>query len=183
MQSGTNEVIWVFALALTLYAGWVDSLTRRIPNWLTIPALLLGIAVSGVTMGWHGVVLAVEGAGLALGLLLPLVFLRAFGAGDWKLMGAVGAFLGPQMLLRVLVASALAAGVMSIVWMIRARRVRETLQNLGTLVLGFLTFGFRPNHAVSLDNPDALKLPFGVAAAVGTLACFLAVQWAPAMLR
>lgn len=164
-------------MVLTVYAGWLDSRTRRIPNWLTLSGLFVGIAVHFILAGWHGTVMAFEGAGLGLLILLPLVLLRAVGAGDWKLMGAVGAFVGPVMLWFVLLASVLVAGLMAIVLMIRARRVRETLRNVGLLILSFLTFGFRAHADVSLDNPEALKLPFGVAAAVGTLVCFVVVQW------
>ncbi len=92
-------------------------------------------------------------------------------------MGAVGAFVGPVMLWFVLFASVLVAGAMAVVQMIRARRVRETLRNVGLLIMGFLTFGFRAHPEISLDNPDALKLPFGVAAAIGTFICFVAANW------
>jgi len=177
MHLNISETIWAFALAFTLYAGWLDSRTRRIPNWLTVPGLLLGVATHAITAGWHGAVMALEGAGLGLLILFPLVLLRALGAGDWKLMGALGAFVGPVMLWFVLLASVLVAGLMAVTMMIRAGRVRETLRNVWLLILSFLTFGFRAHPEVSLDNPGALKLPFGVAAAVGTLVCFVAVQW------
>jgi prepilin peptidase CpaA len=177
MELNANEMIWALALAFTLYAGWLDSSTRRIPNWLTMSGLFVGIAVHSILAGWHGAVMALEGAGLGLLILLPLVLLRALGAGDWKLMGAVGAFVGPVMLWFVLLASVLVAGLMAVAMMIRAGRVRETLRNVWLLILSFLTFGFRAHPEISLDNPGALKLPFGVAAAVGTLVCFVAVQW------
>jgi prepilin peptidase CpaA len=176
IQTGSGETIWAFALAFVLYAGWLDSSTRRIPNWLTVPGLLLGVALHGMAGGWRGAVVALEGAGLALAILLPLVFLRALGAGDWKLMGALGAFLGPQIFFLVLLASVLVAGLMSVVVMVRAHRVRETLRNLYLLILTFLTLGFRKNPGISLDSPDALKVPFGVAAAVGTFVCFVGLR-------
>jgi prepilin peptidase CpaA len=172
-----NETIWALALAFALYAGWLDSSTRRIPNWLTVPGFFLGVTVHAVAAGWRGAVVALEGAGLALAILLPLVLLRALGAGDWKMMGALGAFLGPQMLFLVLLASVLVAGLMAVVVMVRANRVRETFRNIGLLILSFLTLGFRAARPdVSLDNPEALKLPFGVAAAVGTLVCFIGLR-------
>ncbi len=171
------QTIWALALLLTLYAGWVDRKTHRIPNWLTVTGLFCGIAVHSIANGWDGALMSMKGAGLGLAILLPLVLLRALGAGDWKLMGALGAFVGPQMLWFVLAASVLVAGAMAVVLMIRAGRVRETLKSLGLLVMGFFTFGLRANPVISLDNPDALKLPFGVAAAVGTLICFVAAHW------
>lgn len=170
-------IVWTSSLAFVFYAGFLDSKTQRIPNWLTVSGLAAGILLHAAFGGWPGVLMALEGAGLGLAILLPLVLLRALGAGDWKLMGALGAFLGPEMLWFVLLASVLVAGAMAIVLTIRERRVRETLRNLGLLVMGFLTFGVRAQPQISLDNPDALKLPFGVAAALGTLICFVAAHW------
>jgi prepilin peptidase CpaA len=172
-----SQVIWALALVLTFAAAWIDGRTRRIPNWLTVPGFLIGLSMHSMLNGWQGALTALEGAGLGLLILLPLVLLRALGAGDWKLIGAVGAFVGPVMLWFVLFASVLVAGAMAIVLVIRAGRVRETLRNLGLLIMGFLTFGFRAHPEISLDSPNALKLPFGVAAAIGTLICFVAANW------
>jgi prepilin peptidase CpaA len=171
-----SQAIWFSTLALTLYAGWMDWRTRRIPNWLTVPGLCVGIAVNTASGGWHGLVLAFEGAGLALGLLLPLVLMRALGAGDWKLMGAVGALLGPKPFLFLLIVAALVAGAMGTVQVIRAHRVLGTLKNMWVLVQGFLTFGMRAHPEISLDNPGSLKLPFGVAVAIAAVISFVAAH-------
>src|SRR5215469_10403421 len=116
---GTQVIIWVLALALTLSAALLDWRSRRIPNWLTVPGLLAGVAVHAVVGGWNGTLFALKGAGLALLLLLPLVMLRALGAGDWKLMSAVGAFVGWQMFLFVLLGSIFASGLMAMVQVLR----------------------------------------------------------------
>ena len=171
------QIIWTLTLALTLCAALLDWRSRRIPNWLTVPGLLSGIAVNTVLNGWHGVLFSLEGAALALALLLPLVLLRALGAGDWKLMGAVGAFLGPILFLYVLVGSIFASGIMAVVQMYRVGRVMETLRNLWTLVKGFAAFGIKKNPQISLDNPRLLKLPFGVAVAAATIVCCCAAYW------
>jgi prepilin peptidase CpaA len=170
-------MIWTLALVLTLFAGWLDWRYRRIPNWLTVPALFLGIMANSVLAGWHGAKSSVEGAGLALGLLLPLVLLRTLGAGDWKLMGAVGAFLGPILFLFVLVGSLFASGLMAMVAMMRTHRVVSTLRNVVQLLRGFISFGLREKPNITLDNPELLKLPFGVAVAVSTIVCFCAGRW------
>jgi len=172
-----NQSIWAFTLTLTSLAGGWDWSTRRIPNWLTVPAFFTGIFVRTWIAGWRGTVSSLEGAGLALLLLLPLVLMRGLGAGDWKLMGAVGAFLGPVMTLFVLLSSILISGLMAVVSMLRAHKVVSTLRNLWVLLRGFMVFGFRKNPEISLDNPGLLKLPFGVAVAIGTLGCFLAARW------
>ena len=142
-----------------------------------MPALLLGVSVHAALTGWRGSLFALEGAGLALVLLLPLVLLRGLGAGDWKLMGAVGAFLGPILLLFVLFGSVLASGLMAVVHMMRTGRFVETLRNLGVLVKGFFSFGLRVHPQISLDNPKLMKLPFGLAVAAATLVCFCAARW------
>ena len=172
-----QETIWAFAVGVTLLAGWVDFRTHKIPNWLTVAAFILGAGMRTVLDGWPGAKASLEGAGLALVLLLPLVLMRALGAGDWKLMGAIGAFLGPILLLFVLVGSIFVSGLMAIVEMMRTRRVRETFHNLVVLVRGFISFGLRTNPEISLDNPRLLKLPFGVAVAISTLVCFCAARW------
>lgn len=172
-----TQTIWALTLAVTIYAGWIDWRVRRIPNWLTVPSLLLGIGLHASIAGWHGALMSIEGAGLALALLLPLVLMRALGAGDWKLMGAVGAFLGPWMFLLVLLASVFVSGFMAMALMIRAKRVKQTLRNVIVLVRGFFAFGLRAHPEISLDNPTLLKLPFGVATAIGTAIMFVVFQW------
>src|SRR3984957_7998658 len=172
MMSAT-QIIWALALALALSAAWTDWRTRKIPNWLTVPALLLGLTVHTMIAGWPGAKTALEGAGLALALLLPLVLLRGLGAGDWKLMGALGAFLGPVLCLFILFGSIIASGIASAAYTIRAGRVKETARNIVELVRGFVVFGLQPNPAVSLDNPNLLKIPFGISVAASTAVCFV----------
>jgi prepilin peptidase CpaA len=110
-------------------------------------------------------------------ILLPLVLVRGLGAGDWKLMGAVGAMLGPVLLLFVLFGSMLVSGLMAVAQMMRAGRVTETFRNLWVLLKGFFSFGLRAHPRISLDNPKLMKLPFGVAVAAATLICFCAARW------
>jgi prepilin peptidase CpaA len=172
-----QETIWAFTIGVTLVAALVDFRTHKIPNWLTVPAFFVGLALRTAISGWTGAKASLEGTLLALVLLLPLVLMRALGAGDWKLMGAVAAFVGPILFLFILLGSILVSGLMAIVEMARTRRVKETFHNLYVLVQGFFSFGLRANPEISLDNPALLKLPFGVAVAISTLACFCAARW------
>lgn len=169
--------IWTLTLLLTCLAAVWDWRSRKIPNWLTVSGAVAGITVHAVFDGWQGVGFSLAGMGLALALLLPLVYLRALGAGDWKLMGAVGSFLGWELFLFVLVGSILVAGIMAVAQMIRANRVIDTFRNMWTLIKGFASFGMVKNPKISLDNPGLLKLPFGVAVAAATIACFCAAYW------
>ncbi len=173
----STETTWVLALALACYGGWLDWRTRRIPNWLTVSGAVVGLAANAVLRGWHGAVISLEGAGLALGLLLPLVLLRGLGAGDWKLMGAMGAVMGWQAMLSVLFVAVLISAVTAVFQMVAAGRVKSTLVNVMTLAMGFVTFGLRANPEISLDNPNLIKQPFGAAVAAATLFSFVLAHW------
>lgn len=164
-------LLWICALAFVIWAGWLDWRSRRIPNWLTVPGLALGLGTNTVAWGWAGTKTAFAGAGLALGLLLPLVLLRSLGAGDWKLMGALGAFLGPRQIFLVLVTTIFIAGAMAVAQTIRQKRVKETLVNLKELLYAFFVFGPSRHAVISLDNPGLMTLPFGVAVAIATVIC------------
>jgi prepilin peptidase CpaA len=167
---------WVLAVALALVAGMGDLRSRRIPNRLTVPALLLGVLVNSLLTGWKGFLLSLEGAGLGLAILLPVVLLRGLGAGDWKLMGALGAMVGPSETIKILVISVCMAAGWGVVEMVRQRRVKSTMGNLWELVHGFVVFGLQPNPNISIDAPPLIKLPFGAVAAVAT-AVALSAAW------
>jgi prepilin peptidase CpaA len=160
-----RPLILAGAVLLAMAAGWTDLRSRRIPNWLTVPGLAIGIAVNTVLGGWSGLKASLLGAALGLGLLLPFVLLRALGAGDWKLAGALGSFTGPAMLLDLLLASVFVAGVMAVALVIYKGRVLQTLRNIGHILVSLVTFRL-PGSRVSLDNPDSLKVPYGVALAL-----------------
>lgn len=164
----TTQTVWILMVFLAVWAGVLDWRYRRIPNWLTITGLIAGIAVNSALGGWSGAKASLLGAGLGLLVLLPFVLLRALGAGDWKLVGALGAFLGPARLADVLIAAMIVAGVMALVLVIAKGRFGETLRNMGHLLRSLATLQ-KPDAAVSLDSPTSAKVPFGVAVAVAVL--------------
>jgi prepilin peptidase CpaA len=171
-----KEAVWIPAVLLALVAGWMDWRSRRIPNWLTVPGLAIGIAANCLVSGWDGGKSSLLGAGLGLLLLLPFVLIRSLGAGDWKLVGALGAFLGPQALIAVLAITILVAGVMAAVLIVIKGRVRQTARNLGRMLAAMLSLRL-PGPEVSLDNPQALKVPFGVAVALAVVLFAARQMW------
>jgi prepilin peptidase CpaA len=164
------------AVALALIAGWTDWRSRRIPNWLTVPGFVIGVSVNVLVGGWLGLKTSLLGAGLGLLVLLPFVFLRSLGAGDWKLAGALGAFVGWGALVDLLMGSILVAGVMALALVIYKRRFVETLRNIGGILVSMVTFRM-PRSEVSLDNPKSLKVPYGVALALTTLIFGVVRMW------
>jgi prepilin peptidase CpaA len=173
---GLKPIILGLAVALALIAGYTDWRSRRIPNWLTVPGFLVGVSVNVVAWGWTGLKASLLGAGLGLLLLLPFVFLRSLGAGDWKLAGALGAFVGWEVLVNLLMGSVFVAGIMALGLVIYKRRFKETMRNIGMLLASMVTFHM-PGPEVSLDNPQSLKVPYGVALALTTVLFGIHSMW------
>jgi prepilin peptidase CpaA len=167
-------VVSFIVLASGLGAAVVtDVRSRRIPNWLTGSMMVAGFALSfsglgGVTPGQ--VALGIL-AGLAL--MLPGHIIGATGAGDVKLMGAVGAFVGPALALNAFLGTALAGGVFAVAVAARRGRLIATIEGTGQLVTA-------PSAAkVEIEAPArANRFAYGPAIAVGSLvAVLLTANW------
>lgn len=163
-----KPIVLAGAVFLAAIAGWTDLRSRRIPNWLTVPGFLVGVGLNTLVSGRAGLVSALLGTLVGLGLLLPFVLLRSLGAGDWKLAGALGAFAGRELLMDLLILSVFVAGLMAVALIIYKGRVRQALRNIGHIFVSLVTFRL-PGARVSLDNPEALKVPYGVALALTVL--------------
>jgi prepilin peptidase CpaA len=154
----------VGVLSLAVYT---DLRERRIPNRVTVPGLLLALALAPFVEGGFPVG-ALAGAGVALAVTFPLVALGGIGAGDAKLLTAVGAFVGPGGLLSVLVYGGLAGGVLAFANAIRRGALLGVLVNMKNLLLHWITFG-RRGQKISLDSPGAQSIPYALPIAAAAL--------------
>ena len=163
------------AAALVCVACVTDLRVRRIPNWLTLSGVCAGLLLHTATAGYAGAVFSIEGLLLGFGAYFALYCLRAMGAGDVKLMAAVGALVGPGIWIWVFIATSLAAGVLAVGLMVVKRRVRETLWNTFFIVNELAQFRAPWKRRADLDVKDsrALNMPHGVAIAAGTAAVLL----------
>jgi prepilin peptidase CpaA len=120
------------ALAATV----IDIRTRRIPNDLT--ATMAGIGIGLAATGLSGLPLWASFLGFAVGLalMLPGHLLGATGAGDVKLMAAIGAIVGPAVVVTAFLFTAIAGGVLALAVAIRRRRLSATLAGTGRLIAG-----------------------------------------------
>jgi prepilin peptidase CpaA len=164
-----TQIIPALAAAVAVCAAISDVKERRIPNLLTYPAVLAGLLLQGMLHGWRGLLHSAGGGLLFGGVFLMFYLVRAMGAGDVKLAAALGCIVGSSAAFQLMFLTALAGGVLAIIFMVMSGRIVETLRN--TLwVAGFhLQHGLQTHPVVNLDNPGALRMPYGLAFAVGTL--------------
>lgn len=161
------SLFYLGLLAVGLIAASTFDITaRRVPNWISVGLLTSGVIsrylAGGVSEAGWGL------AGAAVGLLL-LLFPYArhwIGGGDVKLLAAVGAWLGPLLVLHATLFAALAAGLISCFYLARSpREVRkQVLLNLK------LTFMLRrvPEMPEASGREDRLSPPLAPAIALGT---------------
>ena len=102
------------ALTAASVAALIDVRSRRIPNWLTLGTLFLGLGLNAWLHGFGGLTTAIFGAALGFALLVPFYVMRVMGAGDVKLLSALGALVGAQALVSVAVYAALVGGAISL---------------------------------------------------------------------
>jgi prepilin peptidase CpaA len=159
------------AVILCSVASWWDLRTRRIPNALTIPALVAALCVHGALGAGQGLFLSVCGAAVAGALVLPGYALRSTGAGDVKLLMAVGAILTFPLALKAGLAALIAGGLLGLAVSVRAGRLRDTLRR--TAALGRWMFGRSAGMPEPKPQSSGRHIPFGVAIAVGTVALLL----------
>jgi prepilin peptidase CpaA len=154
-------------LALMGLAALSDLRTRRIPNDITVVGLGLALALRA-TLGAGALGTGLAGAGVALAVVLPLFALRGMGGGDAKLLIMAGAFLGPEGFFVALLATFMFGGIMSVFAAARRGVILPLLLNTFGLAFWLVTLGRRGERPV-LESAHALKVPYGVAIAVGAV--------------
>jgi prepilin peptidase CpaA len=168
--------IQVLLSAAVWIALVLDLRSRTIPNWLTVTAVVAGLGTNLFLFGIDGLVFGAKGMGVALAIYVPLFALRAMGAGDVKLMAAVGSMAGASNWLVIFVLTAILGGVIALVAMVSRGAVRRTLANLVYLLRELASFRapFRTRPDLDIGHSSAVTLPHGVAIALGTTAFLLA---------
>jgi prepilin peptidase CpaA len=165
------------AVALAIVAAVVDVRERRIPNWLTYSGILLAVALRFLYFRWNGLASAIAGTIVAGGIMLVFYVVRAMGAGDVKLMAAIGSLVGPSQAITVLLATAIFGGVLAFAYAIYRKRAGSILRNVASVLRFHSWGGLHVHPEINLDNPSALRMPYGLAIAAGTLYPFVAMCW------
>lgn len=158
-------------ILLVTPAALIDFRQRRVPNWLSLTGVLLGIALNVVLFRTAGLWLSLGGIGLAMIVYLPLYLLRAMGAGDVKLMAAIGAASGPANWFGIFILTSVIGGVVALVAVIVKGRLRQTVENILVILrnLGARQAPFKSNPELDVRTSAGIRLPHAVIIALGTL--------------
>jgi prepilin peptidase CpaA len=172
-----------FVLLLVVLAAVARDLkSRRIPNWLTVSGFVLGLLLNSFLSGTSGLLFALQGAGMALLVYFPLFFMRAVGAGDAKLMAAIGALAGPWNWLGIFFLTAMIGGLIALLVVLTRGAFRRTLANVVFILrqLATLRAPYLERPELDAAHEGALTLPHALAIAGGAVGfLFAAWQWAP----
>jgi len=108
--------LWLFIIAALMVstAMGFDYKERRIPNFITYPALLFGIVIHATHGGWNGLSASLLGFVVGGGVFLLFYAVGGLGAGDVKLMGSIGALLGAEKIVLVMLLTSCIGAVMAV---------------------------------------------------------------------
>jgi prepilin peptidase CpaA len=159
----------VLVVVLVLSAV-IDYRIQKIPNLITYPTMALAMGYHGVTNGEYGVYFSLMGLAIGLALLILPYILGGMGAGDAKLLGAIGAVIGPKQVFIAFLYSALVGGVYAVLLiLIRRDQFKAVLKRRWTEIKVFaLTRRYEP-IPVPPDEKPAPRLYYGIVISVGTL--------------
>jgi len=158
------------AVAVAGASCFTDLRTRRIPNILTLGAALMAFAFFLTTGGFSGLGWSAAGWCVGLAVFLPFFFLGGMGAGDVKLLAALGAWLGPGRVVWVALYGGIAGGVLAVIVAASQGYLRQAFWNLGYLLWFWRTSGPRPLPDLTLEHAKGPRLAYAVPIAVGMLA-------------
>jgi prepilin peptidase CpaA len=166
---------------LAVLAGLYDLRFRRIPNWLNVTGAVAGVVLQVLLGGRAGAASALLGLACAFAVYIPLYLVRGMGAGDVKLMMAIGLIVGPRQWIRIFLITALLGGVVALAVAFARKRLRQTCGNTGTILFavshGSLPFEFDPE--LDIHSRKAMRIPHGTVIAGGVLAALLMPLFVP----
>jgi prepilin peptidase CpaA len=168
--------VLVALLAVLIAAAIYDVRYRRIPNWLTAGGVLLGVALNTIGPGGQGLLFSLTGFLVAFAIYMVLYILRAMGAGDAKLMAAVGALVGWKAWFGIFLVTAIIGGAIALVLVMMRGRLKHTLWNVGFIVseMGKGRPAYLGKEELDVRSPKAMGLPHGAVIAISTF-FFLAI--------
>ena len=147
----------------------IDLKERRIPNWLTFSAAVSGLAYHLVVNGLTGLGLSVAGSVVGVAIFFVPFLLRGLGGGDIKLLGALGAWLGPLDIVWLALFTGVAGAVLALVVSFATGYLRQAWQNIWLLMMHLRVEGLKPLPELTIHDGTGPKLAYGVAIFAGAM--------------
>lgn len=158
----------VLPLALALWIGWRDLKTRRIPNYLTLGVALSGLAFQLANYGWSGLSNGALGLVLGFCLLFFPYLLGGIGAGDVKALAAMGAWLGPALVLYLFAYMTICGAVIAVGMLCWKGKLWSRIVEAVNLTLCII-HGLKPLPSTASCQTASDSIPYGTALALGML--------------
>lgn len=158
---------YILLTGMLLLAAWSDYRTKRIPNALTLSFWVVAPVFHLVAGGLDGFADSLMGLGLLLLLTFPFFVVRWMGAGDVKLIAAVGGFVtlnGAIPALLAIVITGAALGLLQLAW---HRLLGTTLQRYW-LMLGLSVATRQGVYLEQGDSQATRTMPYAISIALGT---------------
>lgn len=158
-----------------ILAAWIDGRELRVPNWITFPMILTGLAYSTFVGGFGGLGDGLMGMCVGLLTLLPLYAVGGMGAGDVKLMAGIGAWLGWQVTLAAFCVSVVIGAVMAVVMVIWRRSAKHHYENFLMILSEWVAVRnpFELSRIAAERKSRMLLLPYGIPICIGSIGYFL----------
>lgn len=162
-------------------SGYKDMQERRIPNGITVTAIILGWLFGLVSNGFNGLLNSLFGSAIGLTIFLIPFALGGMGAGDVKLLAAIGSLMGWRFAVNAAIYSALVGGIMVLFYLVKHHQLKNTLKNIAFLFITLLTKLFMKyrftdkliylQHRMAKNSTgyEKIYIPYGVAIAMGSL--------------
>jgi len=163
----------ILPLALAAWIGWRDLKTRRIPNFLTLGVALSGLAFQLAYHGWSGLTDGALGLVLGFGLLFLPYLLGGMGAGDVKALAALGAWLGPVLVLYLFVYMTICGVVIAVVMLCWKGKLWNRITMIKTTAVHWALCGAHGLKPVAASITQSESIPYGAALALGMALVFI----------
>ena len=172
-----TKAVEIGTVAAGLILGaWCDWKERKIPNALTFSMIFFGFIFNFLNQGVSGSVHALLGLIAGILLLYPPFYMGGVGGGDVKLLGAIGSFVGPVLILKIFLATAVFGGIFSLMVMVQKKAVQSTIRGVRDRLLCFaLTQKIRPEVGSSAEM-NSRGIPYAFAILAGTLFILFVVK-------
>ena len=170
-------IIYVILTVFVVICCVVDVRTRRIPNAISGPAVLVGILLNTISFGLAGLGWSLAGVAVIVAILLAPFALGGLGGGDVKMMAAVGAFLGPRLALYGLLVGMMLGGIVMVAHLARIGRLGEKTKKLHEMVFAAAVLRSVDPLRVAADDPVAISLPYSIPLGLGATLVIAATLW------